>query len=318
MQVEAAGGSLTLLSDRLQGFRKNAQFLSAPELLRELDELCELLALCDPAEACVTAAAAGTSPSSWTVLLLRRLSNADGIELSEELMDRVAIFIAALSGNGEHTLQVRVGPAASLQLRCTPRSSGTGTRLWRSSRLAIEALQQGSHGISVVGARVIELGCGVAAAGLACASLGAAQVTLTDNDETVLALARKNVRLNGLERVAQVAKVDLNSAPIDFPHYYDLVIASDLCYDFVPPANIVRSIAHYLRCSADNPHARALVVHDMDSTRSATAHESVLIFSNIIAEDPMLRLIARKIHGDLIIEVLAIDNTFDLHEHDSA
>ena len=45
---------------------------------------------------------------------------------------------------------------------------------------------------------VIELGCGTAAVGLACAALSCSEVVLTDVDEAALLLAQRNAVLNGL------------------------------------------------------------------------------------------------------------------------
>ena len=106
-------------------------------------------------------------------------------------------LISYLSGTGEHTSTFAVGEA-KLQLRCQPQGALTGTRIWRASRLAVWACEVGWGGINVAGCRICELGCGTAAVGLACASLGASEVVLTDIDAAALSLAERNASLNGL------------------------------------------------------------------------------------------------------------------------
>ena len=88
------------------------------------------------------------------------------------------------------------------------------------------------------GQRVLELGCGTAAAGLACAALGASTVWLTDIDDDALAFAARNAALNGLR--ASVARLDFLAAsapdaaaraashPPGMPETFDLVLACDV------------------------------------------------------------------------------------------
>ena len=71
----------------------------------------------------------------------------------------------------------------------------TGCRLWSCARLERAARRAESSRIR--GRDVLELGAGVGAVGLVCASLGARSVTLTDRDEAALALMHTNARLNG-------------------------------------------------------------------------------------------------------------------------
>ena len=59
----------------------------------------------------------------------------------------------------------------------------------------------------VRGKRVLELGCGLGMAGIACAcpGFGAREVVLSDGDATLLELTAENVELNGVGKVARTA-----------------------------------------------------------------------------------------------------------------
>jgi predicted nicotinamide N-methyase len=75
--------------------------------------------------------------------------------------------------------------------------------------------------------RVLEIGCGLGLAGVACLSCGL-QVTFTDIDETALAFAAANARLNGFTGF-RTRLLDLRDPPED--ERYPIVIGSDLMYE---------------------------------------------------------------------------------------
>jgi predicted nicotinamide N-methyase len=78
----------------------------------------------------------------------------------------------------------------------------------------------------VAGARVIELGCGTAAPGLASERAGA-RVLCTDYDPLALAMARHNARLNGC-RALETALLDWYRPLV--PGRFDLVVGSEIVY----------------------------------------------------------------------------------------
>lgn len=288
------------LGDRLVAFKKScAMPFPLVELQQQLEELCDAIAAVDPLQA--LAAAASVHPLAWTCSLLRRLEHDDACDL---LLDAAARLIAALSGQGEHTLSIPLGRAhPPLQLRCAPNGTGTGSRVWRSAHVAIAAIDAELCGLRVRGRRVVELGCGTAAVGLACAAYGADAVLLLDYDASATVLAAKNARLNGLESVANVARIDLTSPHDPAVGVFDVVVASDLCYDFLPAAAVARAIAAHMDLT--NPESRALIVHDLDNSRSDEARRAVSDFAAEVGAIPALRCVARERTGETLLEVLA-------------
>lgn len=165
--------------------------------------------------------------------------------------------MSTLSGHGVHTLSfaVGIGPSSPLRIRGRPQAAGTGTRVWRSARLAIWACETKWGGLCVSGRRVLELGCGTAVVGLACAALGAEAVCLTDMDEDALSLALSNARLNGLSQ-ASIARLDITSAEaVDRFEAeggmaggpFDVVLVSDILCD--PTAASDAPLARRIACS---------------------------------------------------------------------
>ena len=114
----------------------------------------------------------------------------------------------------------------------------TGCRLWSSSYALVDHLSTRADAL-VVGKRVLELGAGVGACGLACASLGASAVCLTDRDEATLALAHANAQRNGwFDGDARAAACDVSVRRLDWGDKttflakgtHDVVVAADMLY----------------------------------------------------------------------------------------
>ena len=97
--------------------------------------------------------------------------------------------------------------------------------LWPSAlRLATAASQRDLHG-----ARIVELGCGLAVPSLA-AALGGAEVLATDWSEDALAFAARNARLNGAA-VETLLCSWTTPQPLVERGPFDLVLASDVLYE---------------------------------------------------------------------------------------
>lgn len=92
---------------------------------------------------------------------------------------------------------------------------------------------------SLSGKRVIEIGCGPGAPGLAAALLGA-DVTLTDIRPEACALAAKNARANGLE--VQTATLDWSAPPDDLGRF-DGILAADVLYE----DGMLRGVLRFVR-----------------------------------------------------------------------
>jgi predicted nicotinamide N-methyase len=76
--------------------------------------------------------------------------------------------------------------------------------------------------------RVLEVGCGLGLAGIACLARGLA-VTFSDVDETALAFAAANARRNGFTTCFRTRLLDFRDPPDD--EKYPVVIGSDLMYE---------------------------------------------------------------------------------------
>ena len=115
----------------------------------------------------------------------------------------------------------------------------TGCRLWSASYALVDHLSTRARE-RVLDKRVLELGAGVGACGLACASLGARAVCLTDRDEATLALAHGNARRNGwFDGDARANACEVTVRRLDWSdsttyateeETYDVVVAADMLY----------------------------------------------------------------------------------------
>ena len=75
---------------------------------------------------------------------------------------------------------------------------------------------------------VLEVGCGLGLAGTACLARGL-RVTFSDVDETAVAFAAANARLNGYPEGFRARLIDFRCPPDDVK--YPVVIGSDLMYE---------------------------------------------------------------------------------------
>jgi predicted nicotinamide N-methyase len=122
------------------------------------------------------------------------------------------------------------------------------------------------------GVRAVELGAGVALAGLAAAHAGA-QVLVTDYEPAALDFARQNAELNGL----RIATACLDWRADDWPRDFDLVLAADILYEARNVAPVARLIPTLLApggkaliADPGRPYAsdfrRALAEHGLEVT----------------------------------------------------
>ncbi len=101
------------------------------------------------------------------------------------------------------------------------------TQLWPAARMLAKVVVREKWEAYRQPVHVLEVGCGLGLAGVACLARGL-RVTFSDVDETALAFAAANARLNGF--------TDFNAVPIDFrcpptDVKYPVVIGSDLMYE---------------------------------------------------------------------------------------
>jgi ETFB lysine methyltransferase len=100
--------------------------------------------------------------------------------------------------------------------------------LWPAARMLAKAIVRESWNEYPQPVRVLEIGCGLGLAGVACLARGLS-VTFTDVDETALVFAASNARLNGFTSCFCTMPLDFRSPPED--EKYPVVIGSDLMYE---------------------------------------------------------------------------------------
>jgi predicted nicotinamide N-methyase len=100
--------------------------------------------------------------------------------------------------------------------------------LWPSARMLAKAVVREPWENYPRPVRVLEVGCGLGLAGVACLARGLA-VTFSDVDETALAFAAANARLNGYTDGFRTTLLDFRCPPEGVK--YPVVIGSDLMYE---------------------------------------------------------------------------------------
>jgi predicted nicotinamide N-methyase len=101
-------------------------------------------------------------------------------------------------------------------------------RLWPSARMLAKVVVREPWETYPQPMHVLEIGCGLGLAGIACLSRGL-HVTFSDLDETALTFAAKNARLNGFTDGFCTIPLDFRCPPDDVK--YPVVIGSDLMYE---------------------------------------------------------------------------------------
>jgi predicted nicotinamide N-methyase len=99
------------------------------------------------------------------------------------------------------------------------------------------------HSQSVKGLKVLELGCGTAATGIAL-SMGGAEVVCTDYDSLTLTLARYNAALNGCSSLS-VRFLDWYKP--DIAGRFDLVVGSEVVYFEKSFSPLMSVLKQYIR-----------------------------------------------------------------------
>lgn len=116
-----------------------------------------------------------------------------------------------------------------------------GLLLWESA--VVLANQVGSLGDSLLGASVLELGCGTGLPGLVCARLGAS-VVQSDMFPYCISLAQNNAKLN---RIGGIQYHLGNWRSWRLTDRFDLVIGADLFYDRSVHRDLIKVITHSLK-----------------------------------------------------------------------
>jgi len=100
--------------------------------------------------------------------------------------------------------------------------------LWPSARMLAKAVVREPWDSYPQPVRVLEIGCGLGLAGIACLARGL-HVTFSDVDTTALTFAANNARLNGFRDGYRTRPIDFRCPPAD--EKFPVVIGSDLMYE---------------------------------------------------------------------------------------
>ncbi|MBI4615569.1 MAG: methyltransferase [Planctomycetes bacterium] len=112
------------------------------------------------------------------------------------------------------------------------------TGLDAGTRTLVEAIQVPAGG------RVLDLGCGTGALGIAAGLLGAGEIVLADSSPRAVALATSNARANGIQKATALLRADLE----DLPGPFDLALANPPYFgDFRIARSFVRAAKKNLR-----------------------------------------------------------------------
>jgi len=101
-------------------------------------------------------------------------------------------------------------------------------KLWPAARMLAKVVVRENWAAYARPVRVLEVGCGLGLAGVAALSRGL-DVTFSDVDETALAFAAANARINGYPDGFRTLPLDFRCPPTDVK--YPVVIGSDLMYE---------------------------------------------------------------------------------------
>ena len=131
--------------------------------------------------------------------------------------DGLAEAVEYASGGVE---ELEVG-GQRLRISQTDEADTIGTTIWAASRAQVALFAAGGRPRRLIqGRRLLELGAGCGLAGIGLGLLGAAEVTLTDIGQAVLANLRRNVGLNANAAEAAAAAAAAASAAAVAPCVY--------------------------------------------------------------------------------------------------
>jgi predicted nicotinamide N-methyase len=169
----------------------------------------------------------------WDVALVGNGGRAIGGFPAEEVrVHEIAGLRLFAPVNAERTEEVR--PAGERRL-------AYWARLWPGGVVLARFV---AESVDLRGRRVVELGCGLGAAGIAAGRAGA-EVTLTDGAAAALAFAAENAAENGVS--AEVVPLVWGRIPEAMADRFDVVLAAEVVYERDQVVPLLGAVATLLR-----------------------------------------------------------------------
>jgi len=152
-----------------------------------------------------------------------------------------------------------------------------------------------AHPEHVAGKRVLEIGCGGAAAGIAAALAGAAQVTANDTDPVALHVARRNAAANGVTLTIDSRDVTTTGMDSDA----EVVLVADLFYERAPAARLLTCLREAV--------AKGVCVLVADAGRPFAPHTGaeVLAVETVPVDDDLEGTARRTVHILRLLDIPA-------------
>lgn len=122
-------------------------------------------------------------------------------------------------------------------------------KIWPASVLLAHVVSQ----LPRAGRNVLEIGAGCGLTGLMAAAFGFERVLISDINEDALLFARINILKNGLEKQAEIRRVDIRTdAPSDTPgERFSLVLGSEILYLDYLYRPLVKFLSRHMAASGE-------------------------------------------------------------------
>eukprot|EP00041_Stephanoeca_diplocostata_P012992 m.221060 g.221060 ORF g.221060 m.221060 type:complete len:319 (-) comp19179_c0_seq4:569-1525(-) len=195
---------------------------------------------------CNEVIAIGKKSSTELSSIIRYLKGDD-----PDVVEAAALALAVMSGQGTYTTTNQYGSHSlrTIQKGFAGAGDTLGNQIWPSATRLAEVCQQKGEAY-FRGKRVIELGCGPGIPGILAAKLGAADIVLTDFEDGVLEVTRRNVEANNELGSCRIVKLDWRDNLKNFVEEhgtFDIVLAADVVYNAWHADAVATVCSHVLR-----------------------------------------------------------------------
>ena len=222
----------------------------------------------------------GRMRGAWCAAVLLTITSANALRAGPIIMNANAAVSSAEYPARPRLVDIDLGGGKSV-------SVANAWPVWPATQALARVL---AHAPSIVkGKRVLELGCGLGAVGLAAASSQAREVVLTDADEAVLECAAEAAVTTGLDRNVRTRVFDWADSSqveelVENDEPYDLILAADVLYG-EPAPDLVASVLNVLL--QKQPTAQALIADPVNRTLRTAFAIACAARGLRLAEGPM-------------------------------